>query len=242
MNLDLDFSFLPFIRLLLTAPKVCVCIVLNEMYRRNSEPKCLPPSALLQLIGLLTFKLERNLVKIDVNEQIKWETEEMRLFQDMKMKLLNVVSIFVIVLTPIIFRYIPALNAWNQNCATPISIAQFQLRNKISQLQSGHDNLYWKYCEMACSNASNCIPSSHSISYCATLQTCPLEVIICILYVHFAMFSKMRCYWKLWIRTQQQKIASLLAEVRNCDSEQLHKTIDNLALALPPSSLFLRYL
>ena len=129
MNLDSEFSFLPFLRMLITVPKVCVCIVLNEMYRRNSEPKCLPPSALLQLIGLLTFKLERNLVKIDVNEQIKWETEEMRLFQDMKMKLLNVVSIFVIILTPIIFRYIPALNAWNQNCATPISIAQFQLRN-----------------------------------------------------------------------------------------------------------------
>lgn len=234
MNLDSEFSFLPFLRMLITVPKVCVCIVLNEMYRRNSEPKCLPPSALLQLIGLLTFKPERNLVKIDVNEQIKWETEEMRLFQDMKMKLLNVVSIFVIVLTPIIFRYIPALNTWNQNCATPIKIAQFR---------GVHNNLYWEYCEMACSNASNCIPSSHSISYCATLQTCPLEVIICILYVHFAMFSKMRCYWKLWIRTQQQKIASLLAEVRNCDdSEELHKTIDNLALALPPSSLFLRYL
>lgn len=196
----------------------------------SERTACMSLASILQLLAMVTYSNNRNRVRRVVRQATMSMSSnhlaDLPCFIPF-LEPLNVLCMFIIVSTKIAVFCVPSLSSWNRD------FVSVPIPNRVCN----SDHLYLGYNNsMALYNGAllNC-----SIGYCATAQTCPLEVLVSLLYIQCSIFFSIRQYWHHWVRTEQQRFVLLLQQKKN-DNMNIFDEIDKKSVALPPSSLMLR--
>ena len=200
----------------------------------SERTACMSPASILQLLAMLTYSNNRNRVRRVVRQAtMSMSSNHITdlLYFIPFLEPLNVLCMFIIVSTKIAVFCVPSLSSWNRD------FVSVPIPNRVCN----SDHLYLGYNNsMALYNGALLNCSIVQPFNCATAQTCPLEVLVSLLYIQCSIFFSIRQYWHHWVRAEQQRFVLLLQQKKKNNNMNIFDEIDKKSVALPPSSLMLR--